>query len=66
MCRHVAGGAILRAQYEGMVSSGALQPDMQQAAVVDRLDMLLVELRAYGIAVRDYRGSVLEYQVLVM
>ena len=48
-----------------MVASGALIPDGQQAAVVERLDMLLAELRAYGIVVEDYRGSVLEYQVIV-
>lgn len=54
---------MLRAQYEGMVASGALRHDPQQAAVADRLDGLLVELRAYGRAVDGYRGSVQEYQV---
>ena len=59
----VAGGRPLRAQYEGMVAAGTLRPDDQQAAVVDQLDTLLTELRAYGRAVKAYRGSVQAYPV---
>ncbi len=45
-----------------MVATGALRPDSTQESVIARLDQLLEDLKAYGVAVDSYRESVREYQ----